>query len=98
MYTEFTKKKVFELLTVGAGSPAHRCHGRQKVSIPKCDLTGRRVMVDCSSSSFVWGLRGICFDQIYDEAVLNTGVPTGLHFDLPLLKTELSVIYTVQDF
>ena len=34
VYTEFTKKKVFELFTVGAGSPAH------------CDLTSRRVMVD----------------------------------------------------
>ena len=42
MYTEFSKKKVFEQLTLAAASPAHRRHGRQKVSIPECDLTGRR--------------------------------------------------------
>ena len=41
MYAEFTKKKVF-VLTVGAGSLVRPCHGRQKVSIPDCDLTGRR--------------------------------------------------------
>ena len=33
MYAEFTKKKVFELLTIGAGSPVRHRHGRQKVSI-----------------------------------------------------------------
>ena len=48
--TEFTKKKVFERLTVAAPPPVRRCHGRQKVSNPECDLTGRRVMVDRSSS------------------------------------------------
>ena len=37
MYTEFMKKKVFELLTLAAASPAHRRHGRQKVSILECD-------------------------------------------------------------
>ena len=41
MYTEFAKKKVFGLLTVGAGSPPRHRHGRQKVSIPECDLTRR---------------------------------------------------------
>ena len=46
MYAEFTKKRVFELLKVGAGYPARRQHGRQKVSIPEYDLTGRRIMVD----------------------------------------------------
>lgn len=46
MYAEFTKKRVFEILTVGAGSLAGRHHGRQKVLIPEYDLTGRRVMVD----------------------------------------------------
>ena len=50
MYTKFTKKKVFELLTVGARSLVRRRHGILKVSIPECDLTGRRVMVDRSSS------------------------------------------------
>ena len=37
VYAEFTKKKVFDQLTVGAGSPAWLHHGRQKVSIPECD-------------------------------------------------------------
>ena len=37
----FYKKKVFGLFTVGAGSPARHRHGRQKVSMPECDLTGR---------------------------------------------------------
>ena len=41
-----TKKKLFEQLTVGAGSPVRRRCGRQKVLIPECDLTGRRVTVD----------------------------------------------------
>ena len=40
------KKYVFELLTLAAASPARRRHGRQKVLIPECDLTGRRVMVE----------------------------------------------------
>ena len=44
------KKKVLELLTLAAASPVHRHYGRQKVLIPKCDLTGRRVMVNHSSS------------------------------------------------
>ena len=42
---EFTKKEVFELLIVGGGSPTCRRQGRQKVSIPECDLTGRRSTV-----------------------------------------------------
>ena len=42
MYTKFTKKKVFELLDIGAGSPACRCHGRQKVLIPECDIRVKR--------------------------------------------------------
>ena len=50
VYTEYMKKKVFELLRLAAATPARRNHGRQKVSIPKCDLTGRRVMVNRSSS------------------------------------------------
>ena len=41
VYTEFTKKKVSEQLMLAAVSSARRRHGRQKVSIPKCDLTGR---------------------------------------------------------
>ena len=36
------KKRVFELLTLAAVSPARSRHGRQKVSIPECDLTDRR--------------------------------------------------------
>ena len=44
------KKKVFELLTLAAASPVHRPHGRQKVSIPECDRTGRRVMVNRSAA------------------------------------------------
>ena len=31
---------VFEPLTARTGSPAHRRHGRQEVSIPECSLTG----------------------------------------------------------
>ena len=50
VYTEFTKKNVFEKLTVAVASPVRCRHGRQKVSIPECDLTGRRVTVVCSSS------------------------------------------------
>ena len=50
VYTEFTKKKVFGQLTLAVASPACHRHGRQKVSIPECDLTGRRAMVDRSSS------------------------------------------------
>ena len=46
MFTEFTKKRVLGQLTLAVTSPAGRCHGRQKVSISECDLTGRRVMVD----------------------------------------------------
>ena len=45
VYAEFTKKKGFQLLTVGAGSPAHRYHCRQKVWIPECNLTGRRFTI-----------------------------------------------------
>ena len=40
MYTEFMKKKVFKLLTLSAAPQVRRRHGRQKVSIPECDLTG----------------------------------------------------------
>ena len=40
MYTEFTKKKGFEQLMSAAVSSACCCHGRQKASIPKGDLTG----------------------------------------------------------
>ena len=36
MYTEFMKKKVFELLALAAASPARSRHGRQKLSIPGC--------------------------------------------------------------
>ena len=50
VYTEFMKKKVYELLTLAAAAPARRHHGTQKVLIPECDLTGRRVMVNRSSS------------------------------------------------
>ena len=39
MHTEFTKKKV--LLTLAAVSSARCRHGRHKVSIPECNLTGR---------------------------------------------------------
>ena len=35
------KKKVFGQLTLAVASPVHRRHGRHKVSIPECDLTGR---------------------------------------------------------
>ena len=35
------KKKVFELLTLAAASPARSPHGRQKVLIPEYDLTRR---------------------------------------------------------
>ena len=46
--TEFTKKKVFGQLTLAVASPVLHCHGRQQVLLPKCDLTGRRVIVDRS--------------------------------------------------
>ena len=59
MYTEFMKKKVFELLMLAAASQAHRRHGRQKVSIPECGLTARRVMVNRSSSLPVRSHSGI---------------------------------------
>ena len=42
VYTEFTKKKVFGQLTLAGASPARFRHGRHKVSIPECDLKGRR--------------------------------------------------------
>ena len=41
MHTEFAKKKVFKQLTLAAVSSTRRRHGRQKVSIPECNLTGR---------------------------------------------------------
>ena len=46
VHTEFTKKRVFGWPTLAVESPARRRPGRQKVSIPECDLTGRRVTVD----------------------------------------------------
>ena len=52
--TEFTKKKkkkVFEQLTL---SSAHHRHGRQKMSIPECDLTGRRVLGDAPQAFKMW--------------------------------------------
>ena len=36
-----TKKKVFEQLMLASVFLARRRHGRQKVSIPECNLTGR---------------------------------------------------------
>ena len=60
MYAEFTKKRVFELLTVAAGSPVHHRHGRQKVSIPEYDLTGRRVMVDLMPVRSHSGIDAFC--------------------------------------
>ena len=41
VYTEFTRKKVFEQLMLAVATPACCRHGRQKVSTPECDLTGR---------------------------------------------------------
>ena len=41
VYTEFTKKKVFEKLTLTAVSSGRPHHGRHKVSITECDLTVR---------------------------------------------------------
>ena len=40
VYAEFAKKKVLGQLTSVAASPACRRHGRQKVLIPECNLTG----------------------------------------------------------
>ena len=42
VYTEFTKKKSFGQLTLAVASLVRRHHGRQKVSIPECEQTGRR--------------------------------------------------------
>ena len=42
VYTEFTKKKVFGQLTLAVAPLARRRYGRQKASIPECDLTGMR--------------------------------------------------------
>ena len=42
VYTELAKKKIFGQLRLAVAPPARRCHGRQKVLIPECDLTGRR--------------------------------------------------------
>ena len=53
MYTEFTKKKVFELPTLAAAAPARCRHGRQKVLIPECNLTGTETMVNLKRASFI---------------------------------------------
>ena len=47
MYTEYIKNKVFELLMLAAASPVHGRHGRQKVSIPQCDLTQGSTLFAC---------------------------------------------------
>ena len=56
MYTEFTKKTVFEQLTLAVASSARRCHGRQQVLIPECDLTGKRSTI----LSFLLGAQCSC--------------------------------------
>ena len=55
MYTEFTKKKVFEQVPLAVACSACHRHGSQEVSyrsrrisISKCDLTWRTVMVELS--------------------------------------------------
>ena len=65
MYTEFMKKKVFEQLT------ARRRHERQKVLIPECDLTGRKVMVNRSSSVLV---SAFFINSVYTNSVLKARV------------------------
>ena len=86
VYAEFTKKG-FELLTVGAGSPAHHSHGRQKVSIPEWDLTGRRVVLDHSSS--LWASSPKTF-------FLVCAPSTPLRIGLP--ETETTVILKSASF
>ena len=48
VYAEFTKKKVFELLTLAVAGSAHRRPASGKVSISECDETWRTVKVDRS--------------------------------------------------
>ena len=67
------RKKVFELLTIGAGSPACRHQGRKKVSIPECDFTGRRVMVDLPPVRSHTGIDTfVCHDGGAPEVLLPT--------------------------
>ena len=46
VYTEFTKKKVFEQLTLAVACYASRSRSSPEVSISKCDVTWRRVKVE----------------------------------------------------
>ena len=47
VYTEFAKKRVFEQLTLAVACSARSRHGSREVSISKCDVTWRRVKVEC---------------------------------------------------
>ena len=46
MYTEFTKKKLFEQLTLADAFSAPCRHGSREESISECDVTWRTVKVD----------------------------------------------------
>ena len=51
MYAEFTKKKVFEQLTLAVACSARRRPASGEVSISECDVTWRTVKVELLSSS-----------------------------------------------
>ena len=94
VYTEFTKNKVFEQLTLATVSSAQRRHGRVKVSITECNLPGRKVMVDCSSSLPVRSQSGItaklcyCHDCYHDPVI--SAAP--IHLFLPLFTAPFSLL------
>ena len=50
VYTEFTKKRVFELLTLAVACSTSRRPASWEVSISECDVTWRTVKVDGSES------------------------------------------------
>ena len=60
MYTELTKTKVFGQLTLAVAPPACWRHGRQKVLIPECDLTGRRSTITLLPVRSYSGINTFC--------------------------------------
>ena len=50
VYTEFTKKKVFEQLTLAVACSARRCPASREVMISEFDITWRRVKVENSKA------------------------------------------------
>ena len=71
MYTEFTKKKVFEQLTLAVACPAS-----QKVSISECDVTWRRVKVEhyCPPATTIHLISHGTFPAFYFSIVSYMGL------------------------